>query len=474
MDAQYALCALLHGSVTFNQFSEQYGETVIEARTPLSLLGVTCHPSDGFQLARFGEEAIAAAGCLSVSECEKLVKEAHGVHRGERWRVIRSMQKYPLFQHCTLWELYTLSYFFYKVELKKGDVIGKEGISPGYLCYVYDGCVERREREKKGWKAKEREMKKGCFIGMDEIMTNSVCPCDYTVTENTTVFVLNPSVLDYYVGGRFIQAGRMLNLYRHPSTLDLSELESVVQGLRALNIQDGVVRMRTGYEMMRNDVSVRWSEEEVKKKEALVALLKVVYGDDETTEQTPHPHKEGVDYAVAAGIDAIQTLNLVDVVNTVYASVSEWFGGKSEELIDSAAAKQSVESVEKQNDLNDYSDVQIVAVLNALQFNDPAKAAKWLLYLKLCGSCEVCELRREDVALDGNEQEKKEILDFLFHSKNTLSFDEFTERMKNSTLPASLQTLLQTLQSAVTTLNPTPVVHNATQREVGVAMACEE
>lgn len=266
----------------------------------------------------------------------------------------------------------------------------------------------------------------------------------------------------------------MLNLYRHPSTLDLSELESVVQGLRALNIQDGVVRMRTGYEMMRNDVSVRWSEEEVKKKEALVALLKVVYGDDETTEQTPHPHKEGVDYAVAAGIDAIQTLNLVDVVNTVYASVSEWFGGKSEELIDSAAAKQSVESVEKQNDLNDYSDVQIVAVLNALQFNDPAKAAKWLLYLKLCGSCEVCELRREDVALDGNEQEKKEILDFLFHSKNTLSFDEFTERMKNSTLPASLQTLLQTLQSAVTTLNPTPVVHNATQREVGVAMACEE
>ena len=34
--------------------------------------------------------------------------------------------------------------------------------------------------------------------------------------------------------------------------------------------------------------------------------------------------------------------------------------------------------------------------------------------------------------------------------------------------------LLQTLQSAVTTLNPTPVVHNATQREVGVAMACEE
>ena len=133
-----------------------------------------------------------------------------------------------------------------------------------------------------------------------------------------------------------------------------------------------------------------------------------------------------------------------------------------------------MESVEKQNDLNDYSDVQIVAVLNALQFNDPAKAAKWLLYLKLCGSCEVCELRREDVALDGNEQEKKEILDFLFHSKNTLSFDEFTERMKNSTLPASLQTLLQTLQSAVTTLNPTPVVHNATQREVGVAMACEE
>ena len=86
---------------------------------------MTCHPSDGFQLARFGEEAIAAAGCLSVSECEKLVKEAHGVHRGERWRVIRSMQKYPLFQHCTLWELYTLSYFFYKVELKKGDVIGK-------------------------------------------------------------------------------------------------------------------------------------------------------------------------------------------------------------------------------------------------------------------------------------------------------------------------------------------------------------
>ena len=215
-------------------------------------------------------------------------------------------------------------------------------------------------------------------------------------------------------------------------------------------------------------------KEEVKKKEALVALLKVVYGDDETTEQTPHPHKEGVDYAVAAGIDAIQTLNLVDVVNTVYASVSEWFGGKREELIDSAAAKQSVESAEKQNDLNDYSDVQILAVLNALQFNDPAKAAKWLLYLKVCGSCEVCELRREDVVLDGNEQEKKAILDFLFHSKNTLSFDEFTERMKSSALPTSLQNLLQTLQSSITILNPTPVVHNATQREVGVAMVCEE
>ena len=207
-DTQFALNVLLHGSLTFNRFNETHGETVVEAKTPLSLVGVACQPTDGFQFPRFGEDGVAVIGSLSAEETEKEVRGAFGLHRGERWSVIRGMQKYPVFQHLTRWERFVLSYFFYKVELADGDAIGREGVSPGYACYVYRGCVERKAREKSGWRESQRSMKSGSFIGLDEIMTNSASACDYVAQGPTTVFVLNPAVLEYFVGGRFPSSGR--------------------------------------------------------------------------------------------------------------------------------------------------------------------------------------------------------------------------------------------------------------------------
>lgn len=91
-----------------------------------------------------------------------------------------------------------------------------------------------------------------------------------------------------------------------------------------------------------------------------------------------------MDYAVAAGIDAIQQMGLIDAINSFFAAV---FGG-SDQTSPVIEAK-TVETIAKLNDLNDFTDEQIAAVLLALQCDEPAKAAKWLLYLKLCG-CASC------------------------------------------------------------------------------------
>lgn len=456
-DTQFALNVLLHGSLTFNRFNETHGETVVEAKTPLSLVGVACQPTDGFQFPRFGEDGVAVIGSLSAEETEKEVRGAFGLHRGERWSVIRGMQKYPVFQHLTGWERFVLSYFFYKVELADGDAIGREGVSPGYACYVYCGCVERKAREKSGWRESQRSMKSGSFIGLDEIMTNSASACDYVAQGPTTVFVLNPAVLEYFVGGRFSFFRQALTMYRAPAAGDFKEIESVVNGLRALDIRDGVMRMREGYAWLKRE-GVAMTEDTVAKKEKFVELLKGVFDDHGTTERADrHEHKEGVDYAVAAGIDAIQQMGLIDAINSFFAAV---FGG-SDQTSPVIEAK-TVETIAKLNDLNDFTDEQIAAVLLALQCDDPTKAAKWLLYLKLCGCCELCEMTKEAAS----EAVSKESVDFLFGASPSLSFESFCNRVASSSLPAELQTLLQSFESSVSFFNPTPSDHHAHVREV--------
>ena len=450
-DTQFALCVLLHGSLTFNRFNETHGETVIEARTPLSLLGVTCHPSDAYQFPRFGEESVAVVGSLDADKTDHKMKEAHGLHRGERLNVIRGMQKYPLFQHLTKWEQFLLSYFFYKVELAEGDLIGKEGVSPGYACYVYRGCVERKAREN------QHCMKNGSFLGLDEIMTNSASPCDYVVKSPTTVFVLHPAVLEYFVGGRFASFGQVLRMYRAPATEDLQQIERVVNGLRALDIKDGVRRMREGYAWLRRE-GVEMAEETVVKKEAFVQLLRRVFDDDGTTERAEgHRQKED---AVAAGIDASQQMGLIESINWFVAFL---FGGSNQ--ASSVIEEKNVEAtsdLNKLNTLSDFTDEQIAAVLQALQFDNPVKAAKWLLYLKLCGCSELCEMTKEAA----RDAVSKESVEFLFGGSQSLSFESFSDRIASSSLPGELHDLLQSFESAVSFFNPSPSEHHLQAREV--------
>lgn len=147
------------------------------------------------------------------------------------------MKQHPLFQDLSFADMYRLSYFFYKVQLEQGDVLGKEGLYPSFVYFVADGSVRRQEQEKRAWKKTERTMRQGSFPGLASFVSNTPCDATYTVNEDhTTIYVCNPSVLLYFVGGRFLGMPQLLEQLRDPTAdATLSFLKETVEGLRFYN-----------------------------------------------------------------------------------------------------------------------------------------------------------------------------------------------------------------------------------------------
>lgn len=122
----------------------------------------------------------------TASTLQAVSKEAPGIHKLERFRLIRSMKQHPLFQSLGYRDLYRLSYYFYKVQLEQGDILSREGYNSSYLFYIDKGCVERTEGEKKGWKGSQRLLRSGSFPCLSSLIMNQPCDATYTVTEDHT------------------------------------------------------------------------------------------------------------------------------------------------------------------------------------------------------------------------------------------------------------------------------------------------
>ena len=536
-----ALCALLRGDVHFNHWSETAGESLAERRSVFSLLGVAAHPSDAQQLARITADDVAALACASAADVQAAAAPAVGIHKLERWRLIKSMKQHPLFQDLSFADMYRLSYFFYKVQLEQGDVLGKEGLYPSFVYFVADGSVRRQEQEKRAWKKTERTMRQGSFPGLASFVSNTPCDATYTVNEDhTTIYVCNPSVLLYFVGGRFLGMPQLLEQLRDPTAdATLSFLKETVEGLRFYNTGDSVNRMREAFSAIQQgkeplgvvDASL---EERV---HALVELLQHVNREPEK-EKEQDSHKEGISYAASVGVKVLQTLQLPWIVNSLYSAIAPLFTSEEGETRDAAEsaegkdageesvpnadgsaqspkkdmpteavngvtgedikevtseftskvtneptgeatkepAKETTQEIKplldeekmnaslehflQRNDLNDYTDEQLLTTLESFRYASPEASARYLLFLLLSGVSEPCTLTRDVVEEQGRfagiitDDNKNQILDFFFPSKNTIDLEEFIRLLESSTVPAAVQSYLTTLSNLVARVVP--------------------
>ena len=510
------LCTLLRGDVHFNQWIESIGEELLEHRGTMSLLGVAAHPSAGQQLVRITADDVAALGCVSASTLQAVSKEAPGIHKLERFRLIRSMKQHPLFQSLGYRDLYRLSYYFYKVQLEQGDILSREGYNSSYLFYIDKGCVERTEGEKKGWKGSQRLLRSGSFPCLSSLIMNQPCDATYTVTEDhTTVYVCDPAVLQYFTDSRFLGMDTILKQLRDPST-DAARalLKETVEGLRFYKMGDSVDRMNEGFKEVKSqkEPDIVIDEALEKRIHLLVSLLQRVFIEEEDKKE----HKEGVEFAASAGVQIMQSLQIPSIVNWVLGLFEPW--GVSNQpstdntesasetnmnldSVDSSSNPSSDDSSsnpppivgqaesslppidEKQinkalhqflhrNNLNDYTDEQLLAVLMSFRYDSPSDSAAYLLFVLLAGISEPCRITREEFEKQAKlagiltKENQNQLMEFFFHSKNTIDFEDYWKLLHSSSIPSSIQSYLTNLTSLITQIIPNQHAFLSTQRQV--------
>ena len=456
------------------------------------------------------------------------------------------MKQHPLFQDLSFADLYRLSYFFYKVQLEQGDVLGKEGLYPSFVYFIANGSVKRQEEEKRAWKKTERTMRQGSFPGLASFVSNTPCDATYTVNEDhTTLYVCNPSVLLYFTGGRFLGMPQLLEQLRDP-TADamLSFLKETVEGLRFYNTGDSVTRMREAFSAIQQGkeplgVVDESLEEQV---HALVELMQHVNKESEK-EKEKDSHKEGISYAASVGVRVLQTLQVPWIVNSLYSAIAPFFTSEesgtgdgvesvAEEetesgeestpvendsttqslnmksttqslnmksttqspnmksttqspkddaaaqsttettpLLDEEKINASLEHFLQRNNLNDYTDEQLLTTLESFRYPSPEASARYLLFLLLSGVSEPCTLTRDVVEEQGRlagiitDDNKNQILDFFFSSKNTLDLEEFLHLLESSSVPAAVQSYLTTLSTLVARVVPNQQEEHLSQRQ---------
>ena len=408
---------------------------------------------DTNQLVRITANDIGALGCSSGSQVDEVMKEAAGIHKLERIRLIKAMRQHPAFQHCSLLDCYQLSYYFYKVQLNEGDEMIREGSYQSYVYYVSKGKVERVEKEKQGWSESTVFEEDGCFPGLDSIINNQPASATYTVKQPSTIYVLNPSVLSYFIGGRYLKLPELIEKLRNPIDIPvLSAMKEAVDGIRFYKTGESVISMKTGFNALKGSHMLYLTEETEKLIQNFSELLHCVYCE-ETEEK--HHHKEGLNYALAASVDLIQETELPSMINSLYSTVVEWLYPsektddqlvEEKKLLNEEEVNKSLANIQAMNDMNDFTNEQILAVLHSFQFNTPIEIASYLLFILLSCISEPCTITKETfiqqataahILTPANQQE---LLQFFFDKKTTISFTDFINKLKaTTTLPTSIQ-----------------------------------
>ena len=530
--SDHALCTLLRGDLYVHRWTESLGEVPIERRDVLSLLGTAAHPSDGQQLVRITAEDVAAIASVSASAVQKVGREASGIHKQERFKLIHSMQNHPLFQGLSFRDLYRLSYYFYKVELEQGDILSREGTCPSFAYYISSGSVERTEHAKQGWAETTRTLRQGTFPAISALAANSGSDATYTVaSDHTVVYVCNPSVIWYFIGGRYTALTPVLQNLRDPtSDAMVTATKEIVEGMRFYRMSENVSRLHDGLQAIQSaSQSAKTSDSEKVNPSSsssttttssssaqtattssanellhsqvseLVHLLQATFPEEVREDQDVH--KEGISYALSVGTQILQALQLPWLINTIYSYFTtqpapdssssssmdnreqsseietESDNSKDSErestttLIDETKFNDALAHFLHRNNLNDYTDAHVLSLLTALRYEYPAQSAAYLLFIMLSGISEPCMITRDLVEKQATlagiltEDNTEEIMDFFFHSKNTLDFDDYWKKMTSSpsSIPKALHSYLSRLDSIITHLCPSQQDHFARQ-----------
>lgn len=281
---------------------------------------------------------------------------------------------------------------------------------------------------------------------MDAVLNNQPSTSDYVVRQPTTVYVLNPTVLASFLGGRYTQVNSLLSLLRDPDDLSMMRmLEDAVQRISFYNTNESVHGMKNGYSAVKLNHRLYLNDEIESRIHVLTELLELVFCE---REKEPHSHKEGMDYVIATGIDSVEESSVVSMINSVYKFFADWLSppkeGETQELIDEEEFKGKLDRYQKYNKLNDYSDDQIIAIFHSFQFQQVEDIARYLLFLSLTGVSEPCpvtqsmflhQMTAAGILTDSNKQE---LLEF-FGTNETLSYVEYINKMKAGTLPPAIQ-----------------------------------
>ena len=316
---------------------------------------------------------------------------------------------------------------------------------------------------------------------------NQPCDATYTVTEDhTTVYVCDPAVLQYFTDSRFLGMDTILKQLRDPST-DAARalLKETVEGLRFYKMGDSVDRMNEGFKEVKSqkEPDIVIDEALEKRIHLLVSLLQRVFIEEEDKKE----HKEGVEFAASAGVQIMQSLQIPSIVNWVLGLFEPW--GVSNQpstdntesasetnmnldSVDSSSNPSSDDSSsnpppivgqaesslppidEKQinkalhqflhrNNLNDYTDEQLLAVLMSFRYDSPSDSAAYLLFVLLAGISEPCRITREEFEKQAKlagiltKENQNQLMEFFFHSKNTIDFEDYWKLLHSSSIPSS-------------------------------------
>ena len=466
-NSDMVLSILLRGEVHFNHWSEKGGEIIKEKRGQFSFLGLAAHPHDITQSFRIKADDIAALGCASGPVVDEVMKEAPGIHRHERLQLIKAMRQHPVFSNLSFWDCYKLSYYFYKVQLNEGDVISRKGSHQSYVYYVRDGAIERYQEKERGWSESKVLLEEGCFPGIDAVLNNQPSVANYTVKKDATIYLLNPSVLKYFVGGCFNQVNSLLDLLRNPNNLSIQTMvEDAIAKVSAINTEETKNSMNTGFTAVKNYEQIDVTEELEEKIHQLIQLLRSVYCEDEKEgKQDQHSHKEGYYYALATGIDYLKESSLLSAITSIQNFVMDLFYSSSstsetsetpetsetsettneEEPTSLESLSTTLERYQKYHHLSDYSDEQILALLHAFQLPSIEAIASYLFFISLTGISEACSLTKKQFVQQAKnakfltEVNEYELTRFFFGDKDSINYSDFITKLQASDLPSCIQ-----------------------------------
>lgn len=454
------LAILLRGTLQFRNFNEIHGETTIESRKPLSLMGIAAFPSDPLRIARITAGDVAVLGCADGKEFHSVRKEAFGIHRMERVRLAHQMKLHPVFARFSAFDRFLISLFFYKVKLPKGETLLREGKVPQFLLFVDQGSITRSNYgSEKNQNTTDSDtnsvptvMGRGSFPALEALVHGRPSDATYTVqSDETVLFVLPPAVLEAFTGNRPFCTMHLLEQLRGPKITDVIKMvESIVKRFHFTRTDELLHQMRTSFSTICQEEPFEVDEATEERLISLSNLLEMLFP------QKPRQFISEQDSRETEMNEENEWFEIPSVLEALFQVIS----GLLIPSGDDESESQIVVEPPKYQRLCDFGDDHILAALQSLLYKYPADSAKYLLFLELCGETELVTLPKEKFISNAKaagiltEENKSELLGFFFDSSSVLTFDAFLKKLQSSSTPAIIASTLKRLQSLVEQIAP--------------------